>query len=111
MDSRPGTEQLGLTAKALRFTVWQLDMTACRAAGADPADMPPCPVADGELPALAAPLAVLVTAARRALAENLGIEGAEAQTAAARAFLLNEIENCELSAAFAETEAELLGGS
>lgn len=106
MDFKPSAEQFEMTVKALRFTVWQLDVTAWRAAGADPADMPPCPVTDAELPALAAPLAQLAIAARRAMAENLGFDGPDAQAAAARAFLLGELETHELNAAFAAVEAE-----
>lgn len=99
-------EEIQGTVKALRYAVWHATSAELVAAGADPADMPPCPVADEELAALAAPLAALVTAARQAIAEQIGITGLAEQAAFARGQLQAELDAHELNAAFAEIEAD-----
>lgn len=93
--------------KALRYVLWHADRTDRVAAGVDPADMPPCPVADAELAALAAPLAVLVTVGRRAIAAQAGITDPAEQGRFARGQLEGELETHEMNAAFAGVEAEM----
>jgi hypothetical protein len=103
----PPAEQLDRTARALRYVLWFADNGERLAAGEHPADVPPCPVAEEDLPGLVAPLAALVIAARRALAENLGKETPQEQAEWASGQLLAEAEGLEMAASFAVIAAEL----
>jgi hypothetical protein len=107
MTQGPAPGQFEQAAAALRYTLAVLDETGRQAAGGSPADAAPVSMTVDEAIALAPALAHLVIAARRALAENRGVDGPEAQAAWARAQLQGELEAHEMNAAFAAVEAEM----
>lgn len=102
-------ETLNGTAKALRYAAWVSGNDERAAAGVDPADWPPCPVAAAEFAGLVPPLTAIVTAAYRALAEQQGVSDPAGQRQAARGYLEIQLESVELSASFAAIEAEEKG--
>jgi hypothetical protein len=107
MTAAPPPELIRQAAVALRYTLAVLDETSRQAAGGSPDHAVPVTMDVAEALALAPALAHLVLGARCVLAENLGIDGPEAQAAWARAQLQGELEAHEMSAAFADVEAEM----
>ena len=103
-------EEYAGTITALRYALWQQDHGEWLAAGGNPADAPPCPVTDADLPGLVVPFVALVVGARRAIAEQLGITDPAERGRFVRGQLQRELEGLEVDASFAAIESEMTGG-
>lgn len=108
MDPQPTAQELRGAARALRFTLAALDESDRLEAGGDPADASRVTMELDEARALVPVLAQLLVATMRELAgrELLTDDPAE-QDRATRKRLQGMIESMELSATFADVEAEM----
>jgi hypothetical protein len=110
MEAMPSAEQLGATARALRFALAVLDESDRQEAGGNPADASGVTMSIDEARELAPMLAMLLVATTRELARvELYTEDPAEQNRAARERLQRQLEAHEVNATFAAVEAEMHG--
>lgn len=111
MTDGPGGEALSGAVRALRYTIAVLGESDRQAAGGSPEDAAGVTMTVDEATALAPHLAHLVIATKLEMAAQLGASGHEEQAAAARGWLLAELEVHEMNASLAAIEAEVNGAA